>query len=91
MTSSAIMVVIVMTWLFGVLAVNNTEDKIYHYFFIVFYTFQVRELLLSSNDVPLNLTPTWLGLEGDWVGDTLRGVSYRDNTCFNNPDKFYLP
>jgi len=35
------MVVIVLTWLFGVLAVNHTEDKVYHYVFIVFYTFQV--------------------------------------------------
>lgn len=46
MTSSAIMAVIVLTWLFGVLAVNNTEDKIYHYFFIVFYTFQGLLVLL---------------------------------------------
>ncbi|KAL9978916.1 hypothetical protein ACROYT_G016500 [Oculina patagonica] len=46
MTSSVIMVVIVLTWLFGVLAVNNTDDKIYHYFFIVFYTFQGLLVLL---------------------------------------------
>lgn len=38
------MLAIVLTWLFGTLAVNQTEDKIYHYFFIVFYTFQVRQL-----------------------------------------------
>lgn len=54
MTSSAMMVVIVLTWLFGVLAVNNTEDKIYHYFFIMFYTFQVRGLYLSSKDFSLD-------------------------------------
>ena len=58
MTSMAMMVVIVMTWLFGILAVNHTEDKTYHYFFIVFYTFQVRGFHLSSKDVAL-----------DWVGE----------------------
>lgn len=47
MTSSAMMAVIVLTWLFGVLAVNHTEDKIYHYIFIVFYTFQVSRLLVK--------------------------------------------
>ncbi|XP_020621691.1 adhesion G protein-coupled receptor L3-like [Orbicella faveolata] len=46
MTSSAMMAVIVLTWLFGVLAVNHTEDKIYHYIFIVFYTFQGLLVLL---------------------------------------------
>jgi len=46
MTSSALMVVIVLTWLFGVLAVNHTEDKIYHYVFIVFYTVQGLLVLL---------------------------------------------
>ncbi|KAJ7372447.1 hypothetical protein OS493_018954 [Desmophyllum pertusum] len=45
-TSCVLMVVIVLTWLFGVLAVNHTEDKIYHYLFIVFYTFQGLLVLL---------------------------------------------
>ena len=54
MTSSALMVVIVLTWLFGVLAVNHTEDKIYHYVFIVFYTVQVRRLRLSLKDVSVD-------------------------------------
>ena len=66
MTSSAMMVVIVLTWLFGVLAVNNTADKIYHYVFIVFYTFQVRGLHLPSKDVSLDCVR-----EG-WVVELLR-------------------
>jgi len=45
-TSIVLMVVIVLTWLFGVLAVNHTEDKVYHYVFIVFYTFQGLFVLL---------------------------------------------
>jgi len=40
-TSLVIMLSIVLTWLFGILAVNNSEDKTYHYFFIAFYTLQV--------------------------------------------------
>lgn len=39
-TSLVMMLAIVLTWFFGILAVNNTEDKIFHYVFIVFYTLQ---------------------------------------------------
>lgn len=46
LTSLVLMVVIVMTWLFGVLAMNNTDRKIFHYVFIVFYTFQGLLVLL---------------------------------------------
>lgn len=42
-TSVVIMLAIVLTWLSGILAVNNTTSKTYHYFFIVFYTFQMWE------------------------------------------------
>lgn len=73
MTSSAMMVVIVLTWLFGILAVNHTEDKIYHYFFIVFYTFQVRRLVVKRRFLRLGG-----GGEG---GRTLRGVAYRGDMC----------
>lgn len=45
-TSLVIMLSIVLTWLFGILAVNNSEDKTYHYFFIVFYTLQGLLVLL---------------------------------------------
>lgn len=46
MTSLVLMMVIVMTWLFGILAMNNTDKKIFHYVFIVFYTFQGLLVLL---------------------------------------------
>ncbi|KAM7451676.1 hypothetical protein ABFA07_000700 [Porites harrisoni] len=45
-TSVVIMLAIVLTWLSGILAVNNTTSKTYHYFFIVFYTFQGLLVLL---------------------------------------------
>lgn len=45
-TSMVIMLAIVLTWLFGILAVNHTEDKIYHYFFVLFYTSQGLLVLL---------------------------------------------
>lgn len=45
-TSLVLMLVIVLTWLSGIFAVNNTENKTYHYVFIVFYTFQGLLVLL---------------------------------------------
>ena len=53
LTSLVLMVVIVMTWLFGVLAMNNTDRKIFHYVFIVFYTFQVRDQTMDNRLDPL--------------------------------------
>jgi len=47
-----IMLAIVLTWLSGIIAVNNTTDKIYHYSFIVFYTFQVWKSYFFSSLVP---------------------------------------
>lgn len=47
-----IMLAIVLTWLSGIIAVNNTTDKIYHYFFIMFYTFQVWKSYFFSSLVP---------------------------------------
>jgi len=77
MTSSAMMAVIVLTWLFGVLAVNHTEDKIYHYIFIVFYTFQVSRLHFSWKDVFLD----WV--EKGRVVELLKKyyVAYKDDLC----------
>ena len=54
LTSLVLMVVIVMTWLFGVLAMNNTDRKIFHYVFIVFYTFQVRDQTMDNRLDPLS-------------------------------------
>lgn len=54
-TSIMLMLAIVLTWFFGILAVNHTEDKIYHYVFIVFYTFQVREAYLPSKCLQVNI------------------------------------
>ncbi|KAK3754991.1 hypothetical protein QZH41_015154 [Actinostola sp. cb2023] len=50
-TAIILLPVIILTWLLGVLATNYSEDKVYHYFFVIFHALQDDRWFRYRQDV----------------------------------------